>query len=516
MLQGLSDLFLLISNDNERITNKDISILYNFIFKIMPQIDQQFPSILLKTLNISYNIKDKADKNKSYFNEYDININTKKTFIHFQKQIIHLFNGLIDYFYKENIIKISTKFEKLIKEKIDNKIREKIHKNIIYDNNYKKEIYIIKEQKNELRKFLIFLILNGEIIFNIYPNQYVNFFNSENKLKNRLYAQQLVKFIKNAIKLNKKYKNYFKKNYNKYNYNTKKKKYYIERKKNKTDEKYKKKNTKNKIEKSINLENKIFNTENKNKNIKSNNLEITRNKHISLSNIYIYDKMFDKKKYFSLNKSENKNNDSSDDEINDTVRCETPKNLDKETKIKINKNDKKNINLIGKDIKEIYPNKIYTNTDSTKINELKKNNEIQQEKYNNFKQSIMKNIILNNQRKMNFLENKTKQSINCQNIKEKKTYDKDLNFNAINDDYKNNYNNKISLKKNGNYKMKTVIREEYNNNLENEINIDKKYLFKELDIYDNNKEKQNVYEEKENESRHNQDINDNNNICIIN
>ena len=92
MLQGLSDLFLFISNDNEKITNKDISILYNYIFKIMPQIDLQFPSIILKTLNISKNTKDKTDKNESSFNVFDNNINTKKTFIHFHKQIIHLFN----------------------------------------------------------------------------------------------------------------------------------------------------------------------------------------------------------------------------------------------------------------------------------------------------------------------------------------------------------------------------------------------------------------------------------------
>ena len=52
MLQALSDFFLLISKDGEKITNKDISTFYNFIIKKMPQIEQQFPSIIIKALEI--------------------------------------------------------------------------------------------------------------------------------------------------------------------------------------------------------------------------------------------------------------------------------------------------------------------------------------------------------------------------------------------------------------------------------------------------------------------------------
>ena len=75
----------------------------------MPQIEQQFPSIIIKSLEIHnkkcekpINLKDLNDNNDS-----------KKIFNHFQRQIIYLFNDLIDYCYKEGIIKVNDKFEKI-------------------------------------------------------------------------------------------------------------------------------------------------------------------------------------------------------------------------------------------------------------------------------------------------------------------------------------------------------------------------------------------------------------------
>ena len=183
-------------------------------------------SLLLKVL-FEENIE---NMNLVVNNQINNNINnkdSKKYFNHFQKQILNLFNDLLDYCYNEGIIKLGDKFEKIIKG-IDDKIREKTNnrKNIIdnskynYNNIYQKEISIKKAKKEKLRNFLIYLIINGEINFNINPNDYVNFFNSENKAKNRASAEQFMKFIKNIIiiyKENKKNINKRFRSYKKYN-----------------------------------------------------------------------------------------------------------------------------------------------------------------------------------------------------------------------------------------------------------------------------------------------------------
>ena len=102
----------------------------------------------------------------------------------------------------------------------------------------------MEDKKEEFRNILIILLVNGEINFNIYPNDYVNFFNSENKSKIRESAELFMKFIKSVIIIYKENKkNINKKLHNKSNYNTDKKKETKNNnkkdEKNKTDEKYK-------------------------------------------------------------------------------------------------------------------------------------------------------------------------------------------------------------------------------------------------------------------------------------
>ena len=144
MLQALSDFFLLISKDGEKITNKDILTFYIFIIKKMPQIEQQFPSIIIKSLEIHNKKSEKSINLK----ELNVNKDSKKIFNHFKKQIICLFNDLIDYCYKEGLIKINNKFEKIIKAKIDDIIKVKNYKNNVninskynYSNLYGNDLY---------------------------------------------------------------------------------------------------------------------------------------------------------------------------------------------------------------------------------------------------------------------------------------------------------------------------------------------------------------------------------------
>ena len=68
----------------KKITNKDLIVFYNFIIKKIPQIEQQFPSIISKSL-INNNITPDLSTDKQIdINEYKINKdnNTKKLFIH--------------------------------------------------------------------------------------------------------------------------------------------------------------------------------------------------------------------------------------------------------------------------------------------------------------------------------------------------------------------------------------------------------------------------------------------------
>ena len=355
MLQSLSDFFLLISSDSKKITNRDLTIFYNFIVKKMPTMEQQYPNLVSKSLNISegksYNNNKAQIDSKEFKNSKD----SKKIFVHFQKQIMNLFNNLIEYCYNEGIIKLNKKFDQILRVKIDDKIKEKVNKKISnnWKYNYNNNQYIKRAKTNEIRNFLIFLIINGDINFNINPNDFVNFFNSENKSKNRNIVEQFMRVIKNIIKIYKENKrNNIKKINGKINSNTDKKVNNSERKKNKNmEEKNNVTDGKNNSTgiKSFNTEGKICDTGVKTKNIsdiyiyktegKTDKNEIgkkNRANRVTLSN----DENLNTKKILKENKLNNNiidNDSSSQDEINDTIRCETPRNVHKETKIDINK-----------------------------------------------------------------------------------------------------------------------------------------------------------------------------------
>lgn len=270
MLQALSDLFLVISNDTKKITNKDLSIFYNFIIKKIPQIEQQYPLIISKILNISSNDSKDDNINKDK--------DTKKLFIHFQKQIFNLYTELIYFCFKEGIIKLNNKI-----------LQENILIKVGFNNNK-------QSNDNELQKFLIYLVINNKVNCIIYPNEYIKFFNIENKRK--IIAERFMKFIKQMIIIYKESK----KHYN--------------------------------IKRIINTEKKISNTEKK----------------LGLNN-----RLNDNKNILSLTKiNDNKNNSSQsdksiimnnsaensieEDEQNDTLCCNTLKN------ISINDYKDKNIN----------------------------------------------------------------------------------------------------------------------------------------------------------------------------
>ena len=226
MLQSLSDFFLLISSDSKKITNRDLTIFYNFIVKKMPIMEQQYPNLISKSLNILESKNYNNDKDQIDQKEFKNNKDSKKIFFHFQKQIMNFFNNLIEYCYNEGIIKLNKKFDQILRVKIDDKIKEKVNKKISnnWKYNYNNNQYIKRAKTNEIRNFLIFLIINGDINFNIYPNEFVNFFNGENKSKNRNIVEQFMRIIKNIIKIYKENKrNNIKKINGKINSNTDKK-----------------------------------------------------------------------------------------------------------------------------------------------------------------------------------------------------------------------------------------------------------------------------------------------------
>ena len=295
MLQALSDLFLVISSDTKLITNKDLIIFYNFITKKIPQIEQQFPSIMAKSLtsNIS---SEQLEENQSDINEYKLNKdnNTKKLFIHFQKQIFYLLSELINFCFKQGILKINNK---ILKEKI----LTKFGFNSIQEKNDKNQI----QNENNTQEFLIFLVLKEKVSCTLYPTDYIKFFNSENSGKKRIIAERFMKFIKHMIILFKESK----KHYN--------------------------------IKRVLNTEKKISNTE---KIIGLNNNKFIQDKNkYSFHNLKKFmneDNSISEKSIIVNNGAENSL--ECDDEINDTKSCNTIKNIEnikeiyKNNDIKIN------------------------------------------------------------------------------------------------------------------------------------------------------------------------------------
>ena len=295
MLQALSDLFLVISSDTKLITNKDLIIFYNFITKKIPQIEQQFPSIMAKSLSSNIS-SEQLEENQSDINEYKLNKdnNTKKLFIHFQKQIFYLFSELINFCFKQGILKINNK---ILKEKI----LTKFGFNSIQEKNDKNQI----QNENNTQEFLIFLLLKEKVSCTLYPTDYIKFFNSENSGKKRIIAERFMKFIKHMIILFKESK----KHYN--------------------------------IKRVLNTEKKISNTE---KIIGLNNNKFIQDKNkYSFHNLKKFmneDNSISEKSIIVNNGAENSL--ECDDEINDTKSCNTIKNIEnikeiyKNNDIKIN------------------------------------------------------------------------------------------------------------------------------------------------------------------------------------
>ena len=311
MLQTLSDFFLLISTDKNTITSKDLSIFYNFITKKMPQIQQQNPSLISDLL-----LEDNDKIENINLRDY-----SKKHFLEFQKQIMNLIINLIDYCYEKQIIKLSTHCEELIKEKI----KEKINNNSKFDK-------ILKEEK---RKFIIFLIINEGINFNISPHHFINFFNSENKNNIRTNIEIFVKFIKSLTK----FYSIDKKQTKVQKRRVKKSKTHIM--KDITDIKNIKKNNKKYETETTNKSNKSNNSSKKsqltNSLAKKNNSSINGQQKI-LSAVDINDSGNLRKSKFSKKDSENlkninkkldfnQKNDTNEDEVNDTFLCDTPNNI---------------------------------------------------------------------------------------------------------------------------------------------------------------------------------------------
>ena len=574
MLQSLSDFFILISSDSKKITNRDLTIFYNFIVKKMPQMEQQYPNLVSKSLSTSEGKNYNNDKDELDIKEFKNCKDSKKIFAHFQKQIMNLFNNLIEYCYNEGIIKLNKKFDQVLKVKIDDKIKEKVNKKMSnnWKYNYNNNQYIKRAKTNEIRNFLIFLIINGDINFNIYPNEFVNFFNGENKSKNRNIVDQFMRIIKNIIKIYKDNKrNNIKKVSGKLNSNTDKKANNSERKKNKnTEEKNNVTDGKNNSTgiKSINTEGKICDTEIKSKNIIDSHIYKTvgktekndtgkknRTKRVTLSN----DENFNTKKILKDSKLNNKannniidNDSSSQDEINDTIRCETPRNVHKEAKIdlstKMNLDNKilnyeenqrrysadKKINKINDRLTvPIFKSK---GGNKIQINNTKKvNNEFSPKKHSNSKNQ-KKNVMNRNKKEispMDKFEKYHKSLIDDNyefNIKEKKNFKEDeikpinksqriinkepvinselLNINSVYYNKINDYGNQNKKKEEEEHD--TIFNDKYN--LVSKVKIDKNNnQFKDIYLYKNLEVHQHLvifHEDKEKEENDDDDVDD--------
>ena len=295
MLQALSDLFLVISSDTKVITNKDLIIFYNFITKKIPQIEQHIPSIIAKSLSTNISSELLEDKQMD-INEYKLNKanNTKKLFIHFQKQIFYLFTELINFCFKQGILKINNK---ILKEKV----LTKFGFNPIQEKNDKNQI----QNENNTQEFLIYLVLKEKVSCTLHPTNYIKFFNSENSAKKRIIAERFMKFIKHLIIIFKESK----KHYN--------------------------------IKRVLNTEKKISNTE---KIIGLNNNRLTQDKNkFSIQNMKKFmneDNSISEKSIIINNGAENSL--ECDDEINDTKSCNTIKNIENIKEISKNNNIKIN------------------------------------------------------------------------------------------------------------------------------------------------------------------------------
>ena len=351
MLQTLCDFYLLLSNDCQKITNKDLSIFYNFIIKKIPQIEQQYPNIVLKSLskiNEVFSFKFYENKKQICLYELKNNNEPKDNIFYFQKQLLDLFNDLIYFSYKKRIIKLNNKLENKMKEKIN-----EIYKSNEIDKKNLKEVKI-----EEITNFLKFLTIKEYIQYSINPSNFVNFFNGENKSKKIYCVVQFMTYIRIITKI-------YEENKNKINYkisNTEKKtskgeKHLIFKERNNNTE-GKKNNSKNNC-------NESKNNSTGRKSNKTDRFKIKNMKYKNISDKHIFNtehklesykkktereklikdiKLSTKGKEIVINNDDDKDNDKikildeSENEVNDTVRCETLKNAYQDIDVYLNKN----------------------------------------------------------------------------------------------------------------------------------------------------------------------------------
>ena len=219
MLKTLIDFFLLISSDKTKITCTNISTFYQFITKKIIDIENQRPFIITNSLSYSnLNLKQSYNENNSSKNiegcifQNDEGTNKSNKILDksiaikkFQKELISLFNDMIDFMYEEKIVILREDKKIILINRINNKLKEK---NIFLKGNASN--YVINDiKKIETRNYLIDLINNNKyndnfISFNFSIKNFIDFFNTKNRNKNRYIAGQFVRAINPIIKI---YKN---------------------------------------------------------------------------------------------------------------------------------------------------------------------------------------------------------------------------------------------------------------------------------------------------------------------
>ena len=208
MLKTLIDFFLLISTDKKTISYDNISTFYKFIIKKLPEIESKRPFLISTSLNkkkekeidkendidekIGENIYKNNDNINSSNKDLDKNFSIKK----FQNELLSLFNDFIDYLYEDNIIILKEDKMDILMNKINKNLKDKNMNNIIA-NNIKKKI---------IRNYIIELINNNKdnnnfISSNLSIKNFINFFNTRNKNKNRLIAEKFIIAINPIIKI---------------------------------------------------------------------------------------------------------------------------------------------------------------------------------------------------------------------------------------------------------------------------------------------------------------------------
>lgn len=388
MLQALSDLFLLISHDKENITSKDLSNFYIFIMKKIPQIEQKYQYGFNNSRNDNFSkIKKKISLN------LQVPKDNKKNAHLIQKQMIDLFNDLIDYCYSEKIVILSNKKENLIKLKIE----EKLKNNYKFNNNnsYSKDDNAKKINKKEIRNFIIYLILNEEIKFNITPIKYINFFNSPKYKTNRQSIEPFIKYIQKIIKLYQEKKVPVQNNF-KIKIHTKKPSSKLNLINNNNGKQNLEKNN-SKIIQSFNTQSKLLDNymrdlkgkrrlEKNDKGIGEKVVNTTNDINNESEINYIINNDMDEYIFY------NQEDTSDKDDNNDTIRCETPKNINPEDKKgpkllisldKLENTKRHKCHSIDKNYNKINIKKdiTYTNNDTNNNNK----------KYNNYL-NLLKNV----------------------------------------------------------------------------------------------------------------------------